>query len=113
MSAHSNVEKLNYPLPAPEPDLTPEELIKRAAALKLSIRETQNDDDARGCHSEAMEMEFRKAGFYRILQPKMFGGYEFDYPTFYRVMLEIASGNPGVAWCLSLAATHGLLIASH
>ena len=44
-----------------------------------------------------MDQEFRKAGFYRILQPKLFGGYEFDYVTFYRTMLEIARGNPGVA----------------
>ena len=113
MSAQNTAEKRKYPLQVPEPGLTPETLIARAAALRPSIRETQNEDDARGCHSEAMEMEFRKAGFYRILQPKMFGGYEFDYVTFYRVMLEIARGNPGVSWCLSLAATHGLLISSH
>ncbi len=67
----------------------------------------------RGCHSEAMDREFRKAGFYRILQPKLFGGYEFDYPTFYRTMLNIARGNPGVAWCLALGATHDSLVASH
>ena len=113
MSVASTAEKQTYPLPVPEPGLKPETLIERAAALRQSLRETQNDDDARGCHSEEMEMEFRKAGFYRILQPKIFGGYEFDYPTFYRVMLEIARGNPGVCWCLSLAATHGLLISSH
>jgi 3-hydroxy-9,10-secoandrosta-1,3,5(10)-triene-9,17-dione monooxygenase len=113
MSVASTAYKLRYPLPAPEPGLKPETLIARAAALRPSLRETQNEDDQRGCHSEAMEMEFRKAGFYRILQPRMFGGYEFDYPTFYRVMLEIARGNPGVSWCLALAATHGLLIASH
>jgi len=107
------VQKQKYPLPVPEPGLTPETLIARATALISRLRETQDEDDARGCHSEAMEMEFRNAGFYRILQPRMFGGYEFGYPTFYRVMLEIAKGNPGVGWCLALAATHGLLIASH
>ncbi len=113
MSVQSVSQKLTYPLPVPEPGLTPDEVVKRAAAFRPALREAQNEDDARGCHSEAMETAFRKAGFYRILQPKLFGGYEFDYVTFYRVILEIARGNPGVSWCLGLAATHGALIAAH
>jgi len=106
-------EKINYPLPIPEPDLTPAQVIERAAVLTPAIRAAQDEDDQRGCHSEAMDRDFRKAGLYRILQPKLFGGYEFDYPTFYRTMLNIARGNPGVAWCLALGATHGSLVASH
>lgn len=113
MSVQSVSEKLQYPLPVPEPGVSPDELVRRAASFRQALRDAQNDDDARGCHSEAMEMQFRKAGFYRILQPKLFGGYEYDYVTFYRVMLEIARGNPGVSWCLALAATHGALIAAH
>jgi 3-hydroxy-9,10-secoandrosta-1,3,5(10)-triene-9,17-dione monooxygenase len=106
-------EKINYPLPQPEPDLTPATIIERATRLTPAIRAAQDEDDARGCHSPAMDQDFRKAGFYRILQPKLFGGFEFDYPTFYRTMLQVARGNPGVAWCLALGATHGSLIASH
>jgi 3-hydroxy-9,10-secoandrosta-1,3,5(10)-triene-9,17-dione monooxygenase len=113
MSVQQVAEKINYPLPQPEPDLTPAAVIERAARLTSAIRAAQDEDDARGCHSPAMDQEFRKAGFYRILQPKLFGGYEFDYPTFYRTMLQVARGNPGVAWCLALGATHNSLIASH
>jgi 3-hydroxy-9,10-secoandrosta-1,3,5(10)-triene-9,17-dione monooxygenase len=113
MSVQSLSPKLKYPLPQPEPGLTSDELIKRSAGFRPALREAQIEDDERGCHSEAMEMQFRAAGFYRILQPKMFGGYEHDYVTFYKVMLEIARGNPGVSWCLALAATHGALIAAH
>jgi 3-hydroxy-9,10-secoandrosta-1,3,5(10)-triene-9,17-dione monooxygenase len=93
--------------------MSPETLVQRATALRQAIRDAQDEDDARGCHSPEMDAKFRDSGFYRILQPKMFGGYEFDYVTFYRVMLEIARGNPGVSWCLTLAATHGALISSH
>jgi 3-hydroxy-9,10-secoandrosta-1,3,5(10)-triene-9,17-dione monooxygenase len=113
MPVQQVAEKINYPLPQPEPDLTPATIIERATRLTLAIRAAQDEDDARGCHSPAMDQDFRKAGFYRILQPKLFGGYEFDYPTFYRTMLQVARGNPGVAWCLALGATHGSLIASH
>ena len=113
MPVQQVAEKINYPLPQPEPDLTPATIIERATRLTPAIRAAQDEDDARGCHSPAMDQDFRKAGFYRILQPKLFGGYEFDYPTFYRTMLQVARGNPGVAWCLALGATHGSLIASH
>ena len=113
MPVQQVAEKINYPLPQPEPDLTRATIIERATRLTPAIRAAQDEDDARGCHSPAMDQDFRKAGFYRILQPKLFGGYEFDYPTFYRTMLQVARGNPGVAWCLALGATHGSLIASH
>ena len=113
MSVHNAAPSVKYPLPVPEPGLKPETVIARAAAMRPALRASQEEDDRRGCHSEEMDRQFRKAGFYRILQPKLFGGYEFDYPTFYRTMIEIARGSPGVSWCLALGATHCSLIASH
>jgi 3-hydroxy-9,10-secoandrosta-1,3,5(10)-triene-9,17-dione monooxygenase len=100
-------------LPVPEPDLTPREVIARARALRARLRAEQDENDARGHYSDALHEEFRRAGFYRILQPRLFGGYEFDVPTFYRTMLEISIGHPGVGWCLALCASHPFLIASH
>ena len=104
---------VRYPLPIPEPGVFPDELVARAASFRQALRDAQVEDDARGCHSEAMEMQFRKAGFYRILQPKLFGGYEYDLVTFYRVMLEIERGNPSLGWGLALGATHCAVVASH
>jgi 3-hydroxy-9,10-secoandrosta-1,3,5(10)-triene-9,17-dione monooxygenase len=113
MSSSSVLPDARYPLPVPEPRLSPEELVARASSFRQALRDAQNEDDARGCHSEAMEMQFRKAGFYRILQPRLFGGYEYDLATFYRVMLEIARGNPSLGWGLALGATHCSVVASH
>ncbi len=100
-------------IPVPEPDLTPRELIRRAAAFKPRLRAEQDEADARGTYSEVLHREFVRAGFYRCCQPRMFGGYEFDLVTFYRVMLEISSGHPGTGWGLALAASHAFEIASH
>ena len=75
-------------------------MIARATALIPQLRAGQDEADERGTYSPAMHETFVQAGFYRITQPKMFGGYEFDLGTFYRVMLEIARGHPGVGWCL-------------
>ncbi len=100
-------------LPVPEPDLTPQELVARAAALKPLLREQQAENDERGCYSPELHQAFLDAGLYRTVQPRMFGGYEFDIVTFYRAMLEISHGHPSAGWCLALCASHPFLIASH
>jgi 3-hydroxy-9,10-secoandrosta-1,3,5(10)-triene-9,17-dione monooxygenase len=100
-------------LPQPEPGLTGAELIARARALHETLRAEQDENDARGCYSPAMHETFLAAGFYRITQPRLFGGYELDLATYYRVMLEIARGHPGVGWCLALASSHAFEVASH
>lgn len=100
-------------LAAPEPGLTPAELIRRAAAFRPRLRAEQDQSEARGCHSPALQEEFVQAGFYRALQPKRFGGYALDYASFFKAMVEIARGDPAVGWCLTLGATHCALIAAH
>ena len=97
----------------PEPGLTPAELIARAAAFRERLRAEQDQAEARGHHSPELQEAFVAAGFYRALQPRRFGGYEFDYPTFYKAMIEIARGDPAVAWCLILGATHCAQVAAH
>ena len=94
----------------PEPGLTADDLIARAAALRERLRDDQEATEERGAYSPEMHEEFRKAGFYRTLLPRRFGGYEFDVPTFVRMVIEIARGCPGSGWCLCLAAGHGLQI---
>jgi 3-hydroxy-9,10-secoandrosta-1,3,5(10)-triene-9,17-dione monooxygenase len=107
------IERGRAALPVPEPDLTPDELVARAASLRPLLRAQQDDNDARGTYSDELHQAFLKAGLYRTMQPKMFGGYEFDVPTFYQAMMEISRGHPGVGWCLTLCASHPFLIASH
>jgi 3-hydroxy-9,10-secoandrosta-1,3,5(10)-triene-9,17-dione monooxygenase len=106
-------QKKRAPIPVPEPGLTPQELIARAASFRDRLRAEQDENDARGSYSPQMHEEFVRAGFYRITQPRVFGGYEFDLVTFYKVMLEIARGQPAVGWCLALAASHAFEVASH
>lgn len=88
-------------------------MLRRARALHSRLREQQEESNQRGTYSPEMHEAFRDAGFYRICQPRMFGGYEFDLPTFYRVMIEVSRGHPSAGWCLTLAASHAFAIASH
>lgn len=101
------------PIPQPEPNLTPQQMIARAVALRPKLRAQQDENDERGSYSPELHEDFLRAGFYRCTQPKMFGGYEFDLTTFYKTITEIAAGHPGVGWCVGLAASHGFEVASH
>ena len=99
-------------IPVPEPDLTPREIVARAAAMRPRLLELQADTEERTFYSEDTHREFTQAGFYRILQPRRFGGYEFDLPTYFRVVIELARGCPSTGWCFCLAGAHVLQIAS-
>ncbi len=69
-------------LPVPEPDLTPAEVIRRAEALRPRLLDEQAATEKRTFYGDEMHQAFLDAGFYRLLQPRMFGGYAFDVPTF-------------------------------
>jgi 3-hydroxy-9,10-secoandrosta-1,3,5(10)-triene-9,17-dione monooxygenase len=97
---------------APEHDLTPEKMIARAVALRAKLIEQQAECEERTYYSEEMHQEFLQAGFYRLYIPRRYGGYEFDVPTYMRVVLELARGCPSTAWCMGLAAAHALQVGS-
>jgi len=99
-------------VPVPEPDLTPGEMLARAEAMRPLLLDEQAATEERGYYSEGIHEEFRRAGFYRILQPRRYGGYEFDLPAFARVIMSVARGCPSSGWCLCLAAGHALNTAS-
>ena len=100
-------------LAAPEPGLTPEQVLERAAALRPLLRDEQEESDRRGYYSDAVHETLMRGGFYRLLQPRMFGGYEFGLDTFIKAVMELSRGHPASGWCFSLAASHGYVLASH
>jgi len=97
-------------VPVPEPDLTPETVIGRARALIPAIRAQQDEAERLGHHTPELDRQFAEAGFYRILQPRRYGGYEFGLPVFWRVMLAVSAGDPGTGWGLTLGAHHALVV---
>jgi 3-hydroxy-9,10-secoandrosta-1,3,5(10)-triene-9,17-dione monooxygenase len=104
-------KKIANKMPQPEPGLTPDALVARAVALRGALLEGQAAAEERGTYSPEMHAAFEKAGFYRTLQPHCYGGYEFGVPTFARMVMEIARGCPGSAWCLALSSGHSLNVA--
>ena len=94
----------------PEPDLTADTIIARARALIPAIRDQQDEAEKLGHHTAGLDREFVGAGFYRMLQPRRFGGYEFGMDTFWKVMLAVSEGDPGTGWGLTLGSHHALVV---
>jgi len=95
----------------PEPDLTPDELVRRADSLRDVIRERQAECEGSGCLPEQTNQDFIRAGFYRTVQPRYFGGYEFDLPTFMKVLMAVSRGCAESGWVLALISGHPNLVA--
>lgn len=99
-------------LEPPEPDLQPAELVERAIQLRPLLRELQGEVEDNAGIPATLHERFVECGFYRILQPRRFGGYEFDPRCYADVVRELARGCPSSAWNLCLAASHALLVGS-
>ena len=99
-------------LSPPESEVTADEIVARAAAMRDGLREDAAAAAERGSSSAEHHEAFREAGFYRILQPRRYGGYQFGMGTFLRVIAEIGRGDPASAWGLCLASGHALHLAS-
>jgi 3-hydroxy-9,10-secoandrosta-1,3,5(10)-triene-9,17-dione monooxygenase len=100
------------PIAPPEPDLTPATMIERAIRLRDVLRGGQEQCEAQGRVPDHVNDQLIRAGFYRVVQPRCFGGYEFDVPTYHRVMVEVARGCTETGWVLALTAGHPMIMAN-
>jgi alkylation response protein AidB-like acyl-CoA dehydrogenase len=96
----------------PEPDLTPQAMIGRAIALREELVADQAETERRTYYSPEMHERFLAAGFYHLYVPRRYGGYEFDVPTYVRIVQEIARGCVSTGWCLGLTMNHALMVGS-
>jgi len=84
----------------------------RAAARELVplLRErAQRTEEERRVSDEVTDL-FRKAGFFRLMQPARFGGYEYGFTAFLDVISELGRGCTSSSWGCSLGAIHQWLI---
>lgn len=93
--------------------LTLDEALESARAIGEQVLAEAADTEQNSRYSEALHQRFLDAGFYHLVRPKTWGGYEFSLPEFLRVMREIAYFDMATAWCLTLASGHNLQVASY
>ncbi len=84
----------------------PEELYKRARDLQSTLIERTNKTaELRQLPDETIQ-DFKDLGFFKIIQPKRWGGYEMDPMVFYKVTSIIGEACMASAWVYATVGVH-------
>jgi len=85
---------------------SPESLIARAREMQPVLRERSERCEAERRIPAETIADFHEAGFFRILQPKRWGGYEMDPQVYYDVQMAIAEACMSTAWVYGVVGCH-------
>jgi alkylation response protein AidB-like acyl-CoA dehydrogenase len=89
---------------------SPEDLVTSAENLRPFLREHASEADRNGQFSAEGIGKLRELGFFRILQPARFGGYDLNPATLWRVTRELGRGCGSTAFIVSLLAVHSWIV---
>lgn len=83
-----------------------DELIERARAMIPALRERAARTTAERRVPDETIAEMQAAGFFRILQPKRWGGYEMHPNIFFEVQKLLAEGCMSTGWVYGVVGGH-------
>ena len=83
-----------------------DELIARARALRPLLMENQLNTEKLTQPPLIVWQALLDAGFFRIITPKRYGGWEMGAWAFVKITEELARGRMSTAWCYSLGYGH-------
>ena len=84
----------------------PADIIARARAFIPTLIERSREGRRRRRIADETMADMQRAGFFRVLQPKRWGGYEMDLHTFYDVELALGEGDMSTAWIYGVSGVH-------
>jgi 3-hydroxy-9,10-secoandrosta-1,3,5(10)-triene-9,17-dione monooxygenase len=84
----------------------PTEIIARARAMIPTLAERSLEGRRQRRIPDETIAVMQRAGFFRVLQPKRWGGYEMDLNTFYEIQLALAEGDMSTAWIYGVSGVH-------
>jgi len=86
-------------------------LVAAAGDLVPMLRERALATENARCVSPETTDAFRQAGFFKLMQPKRYGGYEYGFTAFIDVITQLGRGCTSSAWCCAIGSIHQWLIA--
>jgi 3-hydroxy-9,10-secoandrosta-1,3,5(10)-triene-9,17-dione monooxygenase len=89
---------------------TAEDLLARARAMIPDLRSRARETEERRRIVDETAEAFCDAGFFRVLQPSRYGGFEMDYGTHTRLAVEIGRACASSAWVLAVLASHSWIV---
>jgi len=88
-----------------------EDLVAAARAMIPALAERAAGQTANRRILPQTIAEMTQAGFFRVLQPKRWGGYEMDPRAFAEIQMALAEGDMSVAWVYGVVGVHAFQIA--
>ena len=85
---------------------TEAEIVARAEAMIPWLRDKADAVEKARMVPEDTIAAFKEAGFFRILQPKRWGGYEMNPNVLNKVLMQLARGCPSSAWNVMVLGVH-------
>ena len=93
-----------------EVNIIRDQILASARDMVPNLRERAEQAEAARRLPAETDEAFRKAGFYKIMQPVAFGGLELDFGTQTELAVVLAPGCPSSAWVASVTACHGWIL---
>ncbi len=84
----------------------PAEIIARARAMIPTLAKRSFEGRRQRRIPDETIADMQHAGFFRVLQPRRWGGYEMDLGTFYDIQLALAEGDMSTAWIYGVSGVH-------
>ena len=82
------------------------QLLLDARAMVPALLERQDEAASLGRLPDATIAEMQRSGFFKIMQPARYGGYELPPQQFFDVQQTLAEGCMSTAWVLGVVAIH-------
>ena len=80
--------------------------------MRRVVREAAEQTERARQVSPEIVSRMRDAGLFRIMQPAIYGGYEYGFEVLVRVVSEIGAGCGSAGWLFSLGIVHQWLLST-
>jgi 3-hydroxy-9,10-secoandrosta-1,3,5(10)-triene-9,17-dione monooxygenase len=88
-----------------------EDLVERARAMIPALKARSAAATAQRRLPVETVREMQEAGFFRVLQPGRWGGYEMDPQVFFEIQMTLAEGCMSTAWTYGVLGVHPFQLA--
>jgi len=88
------------------------ELVRAAREIGGFVRQIAEQTEANRRVSPEAIVRMRDAGLFRVMQPAVYGGYEYGFDALVRVVSAVGAGCGSTAWVFSLGIVHQWLVAA-
>jgi 3-hydroxy-9,10-secoandrosta-1,3,5(10)-triene-9,17-dione monooxygenase len=88
------------------------DVVAKAAALRLTLRERARETDRLARLPEATVADLEKTRLFEITTPRRYGGLQLDARTYMDAMVELGRGDASVAWAATLVNINNWFIAT-